>query len=43
MKGLHQRVGVCILIIEWLINLLVLRAIDNRRQRIKRKIQDNIK
>jgi hypothetical protein len=28
MKGLHQRVGVCILTIEWLINLLVLRAID---------------
>ena len=43
MKGLHQRVGVCILTIEWLINLLVLRAIDNTRQRIKRKIPDNIK
>jgi hypothetical protein len=43
-KGLHQsqRVGVCILTIEWLINLLVLRVIDNTRQRIKRKIQDNI-
>ena len=43
MKGLHQRVGVCILTRMAHKLASTIHAIDNTRQHIKRKIKDNIK
>ena len=42
MKGLHQRVGVWILTRMAHKLASTIHTIDNTRQRIKRKIQDNI-